>query len=57
MEDRFPHGRNLLKKFDLEGCVPRAAFFLELMEGVVVGDGGCEASIEYHRRRLTHHLH
>ena len=57
MEDRFPHCRNLLKQFDLEDCGPSAASRPEPMEGVVVGDEGGEALIEYHRHHLPHHLH
>ena len=45
MEDLFPRGRNLLKQFDLEGCGPCATSHPEPMEGVVLVDGGVEATI------------
>ena len=45
MEERLPHGRNLLKQFDLEGGGPRTATLPEPMEGVVVGDGCGEAAV------------
>ena len=54
---RFPHGRNLLKHSDLKGCGPHAASRPEPMEGVVLGNGGSETAIGYHRHRLPHHLH
>ena len=57
MEERLPHGRNLLKQFDLEGGGPRTATLPEPMEGVVVGDGGGEAAIKNQLHRLPHHLH
>ena len=57
MELRFPHFCNMLKQFDLEGCGPHSASRPELMEGVVVGDVGGEAVIEYHYHRLPHHIH
>ena len=45
VEDRFPHGHNLLKQFDLEIFGPCAASHPEPMEGIMVGDGGGEAVI------------
>ena len=57
VEGRFPHGHNLLKQFDLDFFGPRTASRPEPMEGVVVGDGGGEAAIEYYLHRLPHHLH
>ena len=57
MEDRFPHGHNMLENFDLEGCGPHAAYRPEPMEGVVLGDEGGEAMIYYNLHRLPHHLH
>ena len=57
VEDRFPHGHNLLKKFDLKGCGSRTASHPEPMEVVVLGNGGGEMVIEYHRHCLPHHLY
>ena len=39
------------------GDGPRTTTRLELVEEVVVGDGGGEAAIKNHRHRLPHHLH
>ena len=57
MEDHLPHGRKLLKQFDLKSGGPCTATHSEPMEDVVVGDGGVEAVIENHHPCLTHHLH
>ena len=56
MEDCLPHGRNLLKQFDLEGLGPCTLSCTEPTKEVVVDDGGSEASIEDHLHRLPHHL-
>ena len=57
VEDLLPHGRNLLKHFDLKGGGPCAATHPEPMEVFVVGDGGVESAIENHHHFLPHHLH
>ena len=57
VEDRFHHGYNLLKQFDLKGCVPRVMYRLEPIKGFVVSDRGGEAAIEYQCQYLLHHLH
>ena len=44
-ENLLPHVRKLLKQLGLEGGSTRAATCPETMEGVVVGDGGCEKAI------------
>ena len=48
---------NLIKQFDLKGCIPCTASLPEPIEGFMVGDGGDEAAIEYHHHRLPHRLH
>ena len=48
MEYRLPQGRNLLEQLNLEGGGTRTATRPEYVEGVVVGDGGSEATIESH---------
>ena len=57
MEDRLPHGCNLLKQFDLEGGSPHTAPHPGPSEGFVVGYGGGEAETENHCHRLPHQLH
>ena len=57
MEHCLPQGYNLLEQLDLEGDGPRTATRTEPVEGVMVGDGGDEATIENHRHFLPHHLH
>ena len=57
MENRLPHGRNLLKQLDLEGEGPCTATRSEFMKGFVVGDGVGKASIYNRFHRLLHHLH
>ena len=56
VEEHFPHGRNLLNQFDLNGFVPRTATRPEPMEGIVLGKGGIEVMIEYHCHRLPQDL-
>ena len=57
MDYRLPQGRNLLEHLDLEGGGPYTTTRLRSMEGIVLGDGNGEASVENHRHRLPDHIH
>ena len=57
MDQCLPQVHNLLNQLDLGGGGPRTATRLESVEGVVLGDGGGETTIENHRHCLLYHLH